>query len=134
MSLHRRQLRTVETRVDVNLSDVSIVYVEDDATAHGILCPFINAKYPAIPIYSAGSAAEGLQLFRKHRQSIIITDINLAESDGIQMVRSIRMLDPDTVIRLCGGVHRFAAQAIPRIYAARAEKNPFRTKTKEAIS
>ena len=30
---------------------------------------------------------------------------------------------------LRGGVHRYAAQAIPQIDTARAEKNPFRMKT-----
>ncbi len=30
---------------------------------------------------------------------------------------------------LCGGVHRYAAQASPQIDAARAEKNRFRTET-----
>jgi hypothetical protein len=32
---------------------------------------------------------------------------------------------------LCGGVHRYAAQATPRIDTARAEKNRFRMKTKK---
>jgi len=31
---------------------------------------------------------------------------------------------------LRGGVHRYAAQASPKIDAASAEKNPFRTETK----
>ena len=31
---------------------------------------------------------------------------------------------------LCGGVHRYAAQASPKIEAARAEKNRFRMETR----
>jgi DNA-binding NtrC family response regulator len=59
----------------------------------------------------AGSAEEGMELFKKHRQSIIITDINLIESDGIQMVRSIRKLDPDSIIIFmsgCGDVEQLS--------------------------
>jgi DNA-binding response OmpR family regulator len=84
--------------VGVNFSDISILYVEDDTTVLKIMCSIIHEKYTAIQVFSAGSAEEGLELFRKYRPSIIITDINLSGSDGIQMVRSIRKLDPDTVI------------------------------------
>jgi DNA-binding NtrC family response regulator len=72
--------------------------VEDDDDVREILCSFISRKYPAVPVYSAGTAEEGVELFNKHRQSIVITDINLPGSDGIRLARSIRKLDPDTVI------------------------------------
>jgi len=95
----------------VNLSDVSILYIEDDAIVREIMCSVIEERYNAIPVYSSGTAEEGLELFRKHHPSIIITDINLAESDGIQLARSIRKLDPDTVIIFisgCSDVERLA--------------------------
>jgi len=82
----------------VNLSEVSMLYVEDEDIVREIMCSFIRMKYPSIPIYSAGTSEEGLALFRQHHPSIIITDINLAEADGIQMVRAIRRLDPNTII------------------------------------
>ena len=78
--------------------EASILYVEDDDIVREIVCSFITAQYASISIYSAGSAEGGLELFRKHRQSIIMTDINLAGSDGLAMARSIRTLDPETVI------------------------------------
>jgi len=87
----------------VNLSEVSILYVEDDAVVRDVLKSLIAVKYPTVPFYPAGTAAEGLELFRKHRHRIVITDINLAESDSIQMVRAIRTLDPDTVIIFISG-------------------------------
>jgi len=82
----------------VNLSKVSILYIEDEDIVREIMCSFIRVKYPSVPIYSAGSAEEGVALFRQHRPQIILTDINLTESDGVQMVRSIRKLDPNTTI------------------------------------
>lgn len=85
------------------ISDVSILYIEDDATAREILSSLLTAKYPAIQFYSAGSVNDALELFKERRQSIIITDINLAESDGIQMVRSIRRMDPETIIIFISG-------------------------------
>lgn len=82
----------------MNLPDVSILCVEDDSISREILSSFITKKYPAIQVYSASSAGEGLDLFNKHHQSIIITDINFVDSDGIWMTRAIRMLDPNTAI------------------------------------
>jgi len=82
----------------VKHSKVSILYIEDEDIVREIMCSFIRVKYPSVPIYAAGSAEEGLALFRQHRPSLILTDINLTESDGVQMVRSIRMLDPNTTI------------------------------------
>jgi YesN/AraC family two-component response regulator len=87
-----------DTKASGNFSDVSILYVEDDEIVREILCSFIIRKYPAVPVYSAGTAEDGIELFNKHHQSIVITDINLPGADGIKMVRSIRKLDPDTVI------------------------------------
>jgi len=87
----------------VNLSEASILYVEDDAVVRDVLKSLIVAKYTTVPVYPAATAEEGLDLFWKHHNRIVITDINLAETDCIQMVRSIRTLDPDTVIIFISG-------------------------------
>jgi YesN/AraC family two-component response regulator len=87
----------------LNQSEFSLLYIEDDAIVRGILCSFINARYAAMPIYSAGTAEEGLELFRKHRQSIVLTDINLPHSDGVSMARSIRTIAMDTVVVFISG-------------------------------
>ena len=87
----------------LNQPNISLLYIEDDATARDILCSLINIRYAAMPIHSAGTAEEGLELFRKHRQSIVLTDINLSDSDGISMARSIRTIATDTVIVFISG-------------------------------
>ena len=87
----------------MNQSKTSLLYIEDDAAARDALCSLINVRYTALPIYSAGTAEEGLELFRKHRQSIVLTDINLSASDGVSMARSIRTIVTDTVIVFISG-------------------------------
>ena len=87
----------------MNQSKTSLLYIEDDAAARDALCSLINVRYTALPIYSAGTAEEGLELFRKHRQSIVLTDINLSASDGVSMARSIRTIATDTVIVFISG-------------------------------
>jgi YesN/AraC family two-component response regulator len=92
-----------DCEVVLNQSKISLLYIEDDAIVRDILCSFINARYTALPIYSAGTAEEGLELFSKHRQSIVLTDINLPDSDGVSMARSIRTIATDTVIVFISG-------------------------------
>ena len=87
----------------MNQSKISLLYIEDDTIARDIVCSLINARYAAMSIHSAGTAEEGLELFRKHRQSIVLTDINLSDSDGISMARSIRTIATDTVIIFISG-------------------------------
>jgi DNA-binding response OmpR family regulator len=72
--------------------------VEDEDIVREILSKLLQENYPEIQIHSASSAEDGLELFRKHPQAIIITDINIAGSSGIKMVRSIREMDSDTII------------------------------------
>jgi len=87
----------------LNQSKISLLYIEDDAIARDILCSLINARYSTLPIFSAGTAEEGLELFKKHRQSIVLTDINLSGSDGVSMARSIRTIATDTAIVFISG-------------------------------
>jgi len=89
--------------VILNRSKISLLYIEDDDVARDILCSLINARYSSLPIHSAGTTEEGLELFRKHRQSIVLTDINLSGSDGVSMARSIKTMAPDTVIVFISG-------------------------------
>ncbi|OGU16272.1 MAG: hypothetical protein A2076_13550 [Geobacteraceae bacterium GWC2_53_11] len=76
----------------------SLLYIEDDAIVRDIICSFIAARYPAMSIDSSGSAHEGLELFRKQRHAIVLTDVHLNDSDGVSMARAIRKKDPETVI------------------------------------
>jgi len=85
------------------MTGISLLYVEDDAVVRDILCTFINARYSSLPVYSAGTAREGFDLFNVHRQAIVLTDINLLDSDGVSMARSIRSIAPDTVIVFISG-------------------------------
>lgn len=76
----------------------SLLFVEDDVIVRDIICSFIAARYPALVIDSAGSADEGLELLEKRRHAIVLTDVNLIDSDGISMARAIRERAPETVI------------------------------------
>lgn len=76
----------------------SLLYIEDDAIARDVLCSLIEAHYPDLKVYSSGTAEEGLDLFKKHLPSIMLTDVNLAGANGVSLARSIRSIATGTVV------------------------------------
>lgn len=76
----------------------TLLYIEDDAIVRDIICSFIAERYPAMVIEAAGSSDEGLALFEKQRHAIVMTDVNLVDSDGVSLARAIRKRAPETVI------------------------------------
>ena len=50
----------------------------------------LSIKYPGLNVHTAGNGAEGLEVFRRHRPEIVITDISMPVMDGIRMAREIK--------------------------------------------
>lgn len=74
------------------LNSVSVLVVEDDdmtmlAIKQG-LKPYCEA------FYEASDGMKGLELFKKHRINIILTDIHLPEMNGLEMISEVLKLKP----------------------------------------
>jgi YesN/AraC family two-component response regulator len=76
----------------------SILLVEDEEDAMEALSSILVMKYPAVTLYTATNGKTGLHLFKMHTPDIVVTDINLPELNGIQLVEEIRVIKPDTKI------------------------------------
>ncbi len=83
---------------DESQSETYILCVEDDPLSREFLGKIISIKFPDANIRTAENGEEGLELFRKYRQSIVLTDISMPVMDGIRMAREIRAIDPDANI------------------------------------
>ena len=77
---------------------ISILYVEDEQECQDLLISMLIPIYPDLSFYTAGSGLVGLEMFRQHRPSIVITDISIPEMDGISMAGKIKTVAPDTII------------------------------------
>ena len=77
-----------------NLKNINILYVEDEESLReitlNILQDFTNHQYVAT------NGIEGLQLFEEYQEDIdlIITDINMPQMNGLDMVKRIKDINP----------------------------------------
>jgi YesN/AraC family two-component response regulator len=88
------------------IPSISILIVEDDDLTREILANMLGKKFPGVPLYTAINGRTGLELFKTHTPDIVITDINMPEMGGFQLVVNIRSIKPDTkliVLTGCAG-------------------------------
>jgi YesN/AraC family two-component response regulator len=77
---------------------ISILVTEDDKIVRNLLAAIITKKFTNVTVYLAENGRVGLELFKCHRPQIVITDINMPEMDGLQMVNAIRSIEAETKI------------------------------------
>jgi YesN/AraC family two-component response regulator len=75
---------------------LSILLVDDEADACEIIRSMLAVVYPQLSIHTATNGQEGLEIFTAHKPEIVITDINMPELDGIQLLQKISVINPGT--------------------------------------
>ena len=51
----------------------------------------------------AYNGAEGIEVFKKEQPDIVLTDIKMPEMDGLEVLRQIKMIDPETEVIIITG-------------------------------
>jgi YesN/AraC family two-component response regulator len=73
---------------------LSILLVEDEKASLELLANIISKKYPGGALYTAISGRKGLELYDTHTPDIVITDINMPDMNGLEMIQNIRAINP----------------------------------------
>jgi YesN/AraC family two-component response regulator len=79
-----------------------IMIVDDDAHIQLALRQIVeSAGHSAI---EAGNGQEAIEMFEEYRPDLVITDIFMPHTDGIETIRAIRSIQPDAkIIAISGG-------------------------------
>ncbi len=78
------------------LKNLSILCVEDD---FGIRQSIVNTlKYYFKDVYESSNGKEAFELYEYYKPKIIITDIQMRDGDGIELVKRIRENDFETML------------------------------------
>ena len=74
-----------------------LLYVEDERLIRESVAKQIQKMFP-LEVFTACHGEEGLELFKKYKPEIVLTDIRMPVCDGLEMTRQIRELSQDTMI------------------------------------
>jgi len=78
------------------MKNFTILYVEDDIDTQELLS--LRFKDEVKEFYQAYNGKEGLEMFRKYKPDIILTDLNMPVSNGLEMAQKIKDLNQNQTI------------------------------------
>src|SRR5215472_3973907 len=76
------------------LSGTKILVVEDHAPLRSVLRQFLLEKGAAVT--TCGSASDGADKVRREQPELVLTDLNLPDADGFQLMTNIRRFDVES--------------------------------------
>lgn len=79
-----------------NLAPFSLLYVEDNTELQEKAATFFGRLFTTM--YRANNGEEGLRIFKAHKPSIVITDIQMPIKTGLEMAHDIHEIEPQTKI------------------------------------
>ena len=83
--------------------DFTLLYVEDNSDMRGFI--EVLFKDYAKEFFSASNGLEGLEIYKKKRPDIIISDIDMPKMSGLEMSRAIKKIDKNQIILLMSGMY-----------------------------
>ncbi len=75
----------------MNQAISSIVFVEKDLDSVKSILEFLSTKFKAV--YTACNAQEALSAYKKHQPSIVLTNLELPNTDGLSLIEQIKKQD-----------------------------------------
>jgi YesN/AraC family two-component response regulator len=78
-----------------------ILVIDDEKPTLSMFRLFLDAY--GYNVYTAENGSEGLEIFRKEKPAIVVTDIKMPGVDGLTVLRQIRKMDADTAVIVITG-------------------------------
>ena len=79
----------------------SILLVDDEEGIRKVLGILLADM--GYQVHTAGTGAEALRVFKKLRPPIVLTDIKMPEMDGIELLRNLKQISPETEVIMITG-------------------------------
>lgn len=89
-----------------------ILIIDDDETIRSVFKRFLDGKGHDVVV--AADGRQGLRLVEEAPVDLVITDIMMPETDGLEVVMAIRGKEADIpVIAISGGMHAMPMDFLP---------------------
>lgn len=89
-----------------------ILVIDDDETIRSVFKRFLDGK--GYEVVVAGDGRQGLRLLEEAPVDLVITDIMMPETDGLEVVMAIRGKEANVpVVAISGGMHAMPMDFLP---------------------
>ena len=78
--------------------EVAVLIVDDEVTIRSALRDLIQTSYPQLRVIDAPDGATARKLFDARRPALVLVDKNLPDANGIELTRTIKKLNPATLV------------------------------------
>jgi DNA-binding NarL/FixJ family response regulator len=75
-----------------------VLIVEDQAPMRAALRDFLALTFPAWQVLEAEDGATAMRVFGEHRPSLVLMDVCLPDTNGIELTRRFKALAPATAV------------------------------------
>jgi len=79
------------------MKKLTLLYAEDEHRTRRDQIIYVESRYD-FTIYEANDGLEALELYKKHKPGIVLTDITMPNMSGLELAKEIRKLSKDTKI------------------------------------
>jgi len=84
-----------------NRHEITLLFVDDNESIRMLYQRLLEKHVNHF--YIARNGRHGLDLYKEHKPDLVITDINMPVMDGLEMVREIKLIDPNAKIIVSSG-------------------------------
>jgi putative two-component system response regulator len=81
---------------------IKVLVIDDDQKILDLICKVL--KKCEFDLYTASDGEQGVELFKKENPSIILSDINMPDISGIEILKIIKNVSPITQVIVISGV------------------------------
>lgn len=82
--------------------DIKILVIDDEIQVLDLICGLL--KKQGFDVYQASSGEQGMELFEREKPTIILTDINIPDISGIEILKLVKKASPTTQVIVFSGV------------------------------
>ncbi len=79
-----------------NNRDIKILVIDDEKQVLDLICSLL--KKQGFDVYQATSGEQGMELFEREKPTIILTDINIPDISGIEILKLVKKDSPTTQV------------------------------------
>jgi hypothetical protein len=83
----------LEVSADPSLRGIKVLVVDDDEDARDVLRAALN-NYGA-EVTTAAGARQALDILASEKNDVLVSDINMPEMDGYELIRRVRQMEPE---------------------------------------